>query len=336
MKKIVVIGVGGRTGTMLAFELRNSAEILGIGKEEELKIIKEGRLCIEREDKIPEVFEGKVIKDTEFQKSIRPEIIFLATKNPVGPAVKYYYQKLKLNEKKLPALVLSQNGIVATKEAKSVLKEVLGKRAEEVRIIRISLFNPVEKKEVNDKIYINYFLPIRLSFGIFSGPKETQDIVSLFKNSGFEIKEIPPEKIEDMEFSKLLTNLIGIASASKGLSIEEGFRDKEIFKEEIGALKEYIIVVKARGGNFLNLPHYPLKLLSFLINLPVFLLLPFRKILAKLVTRDRGKKPKGNLDEIDYYNGAVIELGKKMGIETPINEEIYKKVKQILSGRVRT
>ena len=83
--KIAIIGVGGRTGTMFAFELRNSAEILGIGREKEIEMIKEGGLYVERKRGKPEKFEAKVISQEEFNEEIVPDFIFFAIKNPIGP-----------------------------------------------------------------------------------------------------------------------------------------------------------------------------------------------------------------------------------------------------------
>jgi len=322
--KIAIIGIGGRTGTMLAFELQKAGDVLGIGRERDINIIKEKRLYLKRGEDPPILFEGKVIRDFEFPKNSLPDIIFFAVKNPVGPVIKYYYQKIK-NEKKLPSLVLSQNGIVAASQAKEVLKEVLGKRRfEELRIIRISLFNPVASQEVNGKICLDYFLPIRLAFGIYSGQKETKDIKGIFKTANIKAEEILPANIKNMEYSKLFLNLIGMAAAVKGLGIGEGLAKKEIFEEEIKALREYIKVVKKSGGKFLNFNNYPIKLFTILINfLPLPILKIFRKTLAKVITKERGGKEKGNIDEIEYYNGAVIRLGEKFKVETPINKKIY-------------
>lgn len=326
--KIAVIGVGGRTGAMFAFELKRVAEVLGVGREKEIEIIRERKFYIKKEGSPPKLLEIKTINDFEFPGQSLPEIIFLAVKNPVGPAVEYYCQKIK-DEKKLPILILAQNGLVAGEEAKIILKKVLGERSNEVQIIRVSLFNPVEIKELESKIYISYFLPIRLSFGVFSGPRETEKIATLFKEAGIEAEEIPPEKVRDMEFSKLLTNLIGMASVTKGLSFKDGLDDKKTFEEEVEALKEYVKVVRASDGNFLNLSHYPLKLVALLVEkTPLSILISFRKKIWAIINQGRGGKEKGNLNEIDYYNGEVVRLGKAIGIPTPINEKILMRVNE--------
>lgn len=331
MKKIAIVGIGGRTGTMFAFELRNSAEILGIGKEKEIGLIKEGGLYVERKGEKPEKFEEKVIQDIEFRDEIKSNFIFLTTKNPVSLPIKYYYQKFEGKEE-IPTLLISQNGIAAIAGAKEILKEIFGENLEKIRLVRIILFNPIDKGKIDDKVFIKYSLPIRIAIAKVFGPGEIEDIVEVFKKSNFELKLFPASQAKNLEFSKLFLNLIGMATASQGFSIEEGFENKELFKEEVEALKEYIKVIKTSGGRFLNFPHYPVKILAILVScLPMVFLSAFRNILAGLISEGRGGKPK-DLDEIDYYNGAVINLGKKIGVETPINEKIYQRALEKLSA----
>ena len=349
---------------MFAFELLNSAGILGVGRKEEIQKIQEGKIYLERKKGETIKFRGKVIEEEEFNKEIMiespevekqraegerqkpkvsgagvggflPDFIFLCVKNPIGPGVKYYYQRFKKNER-IPSLILSQNGISVVEEAKKELEKIFGEKAKEIRIIRVSLFNAISSEKIDDETKISYFLPIRLAFGKASGDGEVKDLKEIFKKAGIEAEELSPEDIKNMEFSKLFTNLVGMASAAKGLSIENGFRDKETFKEEATVLREYIKVVKKGGGKFLNLKHYPIKFLTFLIDFfPLSFLTVFRKILAKIITKGRGGKEKGNIDEIDYYNGAVVKLGKELGIETPINEKIYQRILDSFSISVK-
>jgi len=324
--KIAVIGIGGRTGTMFAHELKKAGDVLGVGKEREIETIQEKKLYLKRGENSPELFEGKVINDFEFPKNFLPDIIFLTTKNPVGPVVKYYYQIMKEKGGEMPTLFLSQNGIVASDEAKKALKEVFGEEAEKIQVIKISLFNPVDREIVGEKICISYSLPISLSFGVVSGFRETGEIKNIFDKTGIKAEEISPENVRNMEFSKLFLNLIGMASATHGFSVGQGFQDPEIFREEAEMLREYVKIVQAEGGNFLNFSHYPVKLLASLFKiLPIKFLLVFRGQIGKLIEKGRKGKRK-DLDEIEYYNGAVVNLGKKIGLPASINQKIVERV----------
>jgi len=329
-KKISVIGIGGRTGTMFAFELKSFADILGVGREQEIEIIRENKLFVQKEDKSPELFDIKAIKDTDFGE-INPDIIFLTTKNPVSPVIKYYFEKFK--GKKIPALFISQNGIEAIEESKEVLKEIFGENSKEIKIIRCVLFNPIDKEQENNKTYIKYSLPIRIAVSKVQGQGDIKGLIEIFEKAGFKTTEFFQKDSKNLEFSKLFLNLIGMASASHGFSIKAGFKNKEIFREETQVLREYIKVVKKSHGKLLNFPHYPVKFLSILFNvLPVSFLMSFRNILANIISKGRKGKPK-DLDEIDYYNGGVVKLGDKIGVATPINEKVYKRVLEKL-GRI--
>jgi len=324
MEKIAIVGVGGRTGTMFTYELRHFANVLGVTKEEHMELIAQKKLYIQRKKQSFELFDCKVIKDSDFEAGLAPDIVFITTKNPVYNIVKYYFEKFK-NEK-IPALFISQNGINALSEARQALKEVFGKEAENIQIIRCILFNPIDSGHKENNIYIRYSLPIRIAVSKAQGYGDIKKIVETFKSAGFEVSEFSEKNAKNLEFSKLFLNLIGMASASHGFSIRDGFKNKEIFKEEVQALKEYIKVVKKSHGKFLNFSHYPVKFLSIFIELtPIFFLMPVRNILSGFISKERGGKLK-DLDEISYYNGGVVKLGKKIGVETLINEKVYKRV----------
>ena len=321
---MAIVGTGGRTGTMFAYELRHFANVLGVTKEEQMELIAQKKLYIQRKKQIFELFDCKVIKDSDFKAGLVPDIVFITTKNPVYNIVKYYFEKFK-NEK-IPALFISQNGIDALSEARQALKEVFGEESESIQMIRCILFNPIDSGHKENKAYIRYSLPIRIAVSKAQGYGDIKNFVEIFKSAGFKVSEFSEKNAKNLEFSKLFLNLIGMASASHGFSIRDGFKNKEIFKEEVQALKEYIKVVKKSHGKFLNFPHYPVKFLSIFIELtPMFLLMPIRNILSGFISKGRGGKPK-DLDEVDYYNGGVVKLGKRIGIKTLVNEKVYKRV----------
>jgi len=326
MKKIAIIGIVGRTGAMFARELKGNNSVFGVGREKDIEEVENGNLVLRLNRETLEVFKAEIIRDSEFAKIATPDAIFLCTKNPVNSVVKSYYQILKEKGGEMPTLFLSQNGVSAGEEAEEALSEVFGKDAEKIKVVRISLFNSVEREVVDGKVYLSYSLPIRLSFGPVSGSFKEGEIMSVFEKTGIEAEEVSLENVKNMEFSKLFLNLIGMASASHEVPLQQGFEDSKIFKEEIGMLREYIKAVHATGGKFLNFAHYPVKLYASLFNsLPTMFLSIFRSQIGKFIGKGRRGKKK-DLDEISYYNGAVIDLGKKTGIGTIINQKIVERV----------
>jgi hypothetical protein len=319
--KIGIVGMG-RTGSMFFQELKDFFEVVGISKMEDIEMIKKGKIWIKRNGK-EEVLKGNFISDSEFNHSF--DFLFFAVKNPIGPVISFYFKRIKEKNLKIPAIFLSQNGIEAGEETISVLKEIFEKRAEEIPVFRILLFNPVDREAKNEKILIFYSLPVKMAIAQISGPKI--DVSQVFKGKNFKIFFVDQKNAKNMEFSKLFLNLIGMPSATYGLSINEGFSKKEIFKEEILALREYKRVVRLSGGKFLNFPGYPIKFLSFLISFPIFLLSLFREILAEQIEKGRAGKKK-DLDEIDYYNGAILKMAKELKVEVPVNLKILERVKK--------
>lgn len=326
-KRIAIIGVGGRTGMMLANELAKEQEVLGVDKQKEIELLQSGKFDING----VENFLDKVslVKEDEFDLGFEPDIIFLTIKNPIYSAIKYYFKGFKQDKK--PILVLSQNGISAFLEAKRALNE-LGSQTNSVKVVRMVIFNPVEREIKEDRFYIKYFLPIRIAVSSPSKDKDFKDFVRILKDIKFRIWKFGLNNVRDLEFSKLFLNLIGTASASRDMSVKEGFKNKEVFTEEMSALKEYIGIVKAYGAKFLNFTSYPVGLFSFIISFfPIKFLVFFQSTITSLVLSKRSDKSK-DLDEIDYYTGAVVDLGKKLGLDTPVNNKIFLRAKRMIKN----
>jgi len=322
--KIAIIGVGGRTGAMFTFELKNRANVLGVAREKEIEMIAQKKLYIHRKEQEPQLLDCKIIKDSDFKSDLAPDVVFITTKNPVYNVVKYYFEKFK--NKKTPILFLSQNGVDALNDTKKALQDIYGQKAEDITIIRSVLFNPIDVKAENNNVCVKYSLPIRIAVSKAQGQEDIKSIIKTFRSAGFEVQQFSKANARNLEFSKLFLNLIGMISASYNLSVKNGFKDKNIFQQEAKALKEYIEVVKKSDARFINFSNYPVKIYSFLIDLiPIFFLVPVRNILAKFISKGRKEKAK-DLDEIEYYNGSVVKLGKETKTRTPINEFVLKRV----------
>jgi len=144
-KKIAVVGVGGRTGTLFAHEMRNSAQILGVARHAQMDNIKDGNILVARQGSKPTRFECNVIEEDAFTKETAPDFILLTTKNPVAPSVRYYYQRVR--QETPPDLILSQNGVFAAEEARIELERIFGSNAQRIRIIRAACLTPFPWKK---------------------------------------------------------------------------------------------------------------------------------------------------------------------------------------------
>lgn len=312
-------------GTMFAFELAKENSVLGVGERENVERIKKGKVFVERSGRI-EKFKLDVVSEEEFEWEENFDFLFLCTKNPVGNIIKFYFSKIK--DKKIPALILPQNGILAANEAKEGLKEIFGEE-KEIEIYRLSLFNTIFLERFDSNLKISYSLPIRFAFGPIEGGKNLKFLAEIFKKAKIDFEMVPKEKVKNMEYSKLFLNLIGMVGAAQGYNLKESFAKKKIFEKEILALKEYIKVARASGISFLNFKKYPIALFASLIEiLPLSFISLLRKILINIILRKRGEREKLNLDEVAYYNGTVWKMGEKFSIPTPINKEVFLKIAQ--------
>lgn len=325
-QKIAIVGAGGRTGTLFAEELARAAKIVGVARQPQADDVRAGRILVKRQGEAASPLACEIIEDRAFTGDLAPDFIFLATKNPVGPLVRSYYERVQRANP--PDLILSQNGIAAADDARVVLEQIFGERADSIRVVRVSLFNPVSVEMTGERTEVSYFAPVRLAFGVAFGPDRTQDLLELFVAAGIEAQAVPSGDIRNMEFSKLFTNLIGVPSAAHGLTIGQGFADSAVFTEEIGALREYAHVVRSSGGRFLNLRHFPTGTYATLLgSVPLPILRVARMRIAGMITKGRGSKEKGNIDEIDYYTGAVVAMGRRLGVRTPTNDLVYAAIK---------
>jgi ketopantoate reductase len=339
---------------MFARELQGVSDIVGIGRSSEAEMIARGGLKVIRGEAAAETLRVEAIGAEDFAHSIGskyPDFIWLAVRNPVTEAVKSYYRNFSGKEK-MPALILSQNGLSAVGDAQAALGEVLGQDASRVNIIRVSLINGVDAEfggaafvpcsgttaGQSRTFKISYKLPIKLGFGFRGGgdePSLARSLAEIFKAAGFKAEEFCGQDVAKMENSKLFTNLIGVAAAVGGVPADQGLRDKKIFEREVLMLREVVRAVKASGGGFVaSFCGYPIRFLTWLMLLPVWMLMPFRGIFADIVAKGRNR-PK-DLTEIDYYNGEVVRMGRNSNVGTPVNDELVLSAKQLVSRSAKT
>lgn len=149
-------------------------------------------------------------------------------------------------------------------------------------------------------------------------------------SSPVEFRKVPialvqPNRGIDLKWSKLLLNIIGNATgAITGLSPNALAERPKLMKMELLLVREAMAVGKALGVERVDLPGFPIKLISNMIEkLPVPMVAP---LVAAKMRRARGDKlPSLFFDlenptapsEIDDLNGAVVREGNRLGVSTP-------------------
>jgi 2-dehydropantoate 2-reductase len=143
-----------------------------------------------------------------------------------------------------------------------------------------------------------------------------------------------------MKWSKLLTNLLGNATAAiLDLSVSELFAHPRLFQVEMRVLSECLAVMKALGYAPVNLPGTPVRALAWSVEyLPHRLSQP---LLKRAVGGGRGAKmPSFHIDlyagrgqtEVRWLNGAVARHGALHGVRAPVNGRLTEILEGLSSG----
>jgi 2-dehydropantoate 2-reductase len=143
-----------------------------------------------------------------------------------------------------------------------------------------------------------------------------------------------------MKWSKLLTNLLGNATAAiLDLGVTELFADRRLFQVEMRAWGECLAVMQALGYAPVDLPGTPVRALAWAVRtLPRPLAQP---VLKRAVGGGRGgKMPSFHLDlysgrgqtEVGWLNGAVAEHGALHGVAAPVNRRLTEILESLSSG----
>jgi 2-dehydropantoate 2-reductase len=129
-----------------------------------------------------------------------------------------------------------------------------------------------------------------------------------------------------MKWSKLFTNLIANpSSAILDMTAAAIFADPELYRIEIGMLRECLAVMRAQRIAIVDLPGVPVRALALATRLPAWLSKP---LLARGAGGGRGgKMPSFHIDlhsgrgqsEVEYLHGAVARAGLQYHVPTPIN-----------------
>lgn len=136
---------------------------------------------------------------------------------------------------------------------------------------------------------------------------------------------VQPSNGVDQKWSKLLLNVMGNATgAVTGLAPRDYADHAKLMRLELLLVREAMAVGRALGVERVDLPGFPIRLLSGMIEkLPLAVIAP---IVAKKMKTARGDKLPSLFEdlknpnapsEIEAMNGAVVEVGRQVGVATP-------------------
>jgi 2-dehydropantoate 2-reductase len=141
--------------------------------------------------------------------------------------------------------------------------------------------------------------------------------------------------IAGAHWTKLIINENNALPAVTGLSIQDVNRRPALRRLSVLLMREAAATIAAAGIRLASLPRLPATALRTMLSLP----LPVASRLLRLLSRSLGRTPalgstlqslsRGEKTEIDYLNGEVVVLGKRIGRPTPYNAAVVELVHQV-------
>lgn len=224
----------------------------------------------------------------------------------------------------LPPILCLQNGV----DNEARIAAVLGER----QVIAGTVTSAIGRRGVG-----NIAVERLRGIGIEAGHTLSTRLVAALEQAGLCPRSYPSGA--EMKWSKLLTNLVGNASAAiLNMSPAEIFEHPGLFRLEMEQLRETLQVMKAKNIRVVDLPGTPVRLLALGVRLPAA---AARPLMRRAVGSGRGgKMPSFHIDlhsgrgrtEVEYLNGAVVRFGESCGIPTPANRLLTETLVSLTRG----
>jgi 2-dehydropantoate 2-reductase len=159
--------------------------------------------------------------------------------------------------------------------------------------------------------------------------QHTPSLAPVFERANCRVKE--RGDIEAALWSKLLLNLVNPLDALSGLPLKANLADRAFRLRWAACMREGLAVLKAAGIKPSRVAPLPPALLPVMVSLPNAVYL---KLAKRMVDMDPTAKSsmaqdlaRGRPTEIEFLSGALIRLGRRVGVATPENERVYAAVK---------
>lgn len=303
-KSAVVIGAAGHIGQLLVGSLAGVARVEAVVKD------------------TVRGFPHDVVVSRSIGNSLDrgPEAVILATPNPLDNVLK----QIADASRRPSVLVMTSNGIIIPE-----VLEILEERPD-ISIVRGCIFTTVGRDEQGDLLHGQKRIALsHVDRGGRSayehGTNGLEKAQALFELGGFETVVVPDSK--SLEFTKVLSNLVGATGSITGFGPRETFRDRDLFELEQQAIRDRLAILEAAGISFADIPWVNQMLL--IPRIPDL----GRWYVADKVAKGRNNRPPAAAVQIEEgskkvessrsYHKPVIELGREVGLRSPIDEAVY-------------
>jgi 2-dehydropantoate 2-reductase len=149
---------------------------------------------------------------------------------------------------------------------------------------------------------------------------------------------LPVEVTNDIrgaQWTKLLINHVNAIPAITGLSVQEVVADDGLRRVMTASMRESVRIARGSGVRFGSMQGVPGRVLELIGRASLGVGSAFPRLLA----RRMGTVPnpgstlqsirRGQLTEIDFLNGAVVEAAREHGLPSPVNSAIVDMVHEV-------
>jgi 2-dehydropantoate 2-reductase len=315
--KIAVIGAGAVGSVIGGLLSKDGEDVTLIGRKPHVDAINQNGLIL-GEASGESVIRIKAAENFDF----KPDLALLTVKTQdVESSVKKDISYLS----SVPVVTV-QNGV----QSDDLVAGVLGRE----NVISAVILSNFEFLEPGKVWYSNLFGKVAMLIGEPFGTKANrlQNLSTLLNKA---VSTDISENIRGAHWTKLMWNLQTAVPAITGFSYQESYQYPQGRELAIKLVSEGLMVINAAGIKTEDVPGFPLGPLKTMASMP----LPNASLLLKGMVESLGKVPvlgstlqsirRGSTTEVDYLNGEIVNLGKKMGIPTPANSLIVELVHQV-------
>ncbi len=315
---IAVIGAGAVGGTLAALLDRAGHDVEVTARGENLAAIKEHGLRLDGGW-------GEHVAHVEAHETLawigrpEPELAILATKAQDAASA------LRANREVLGTapLLVAQNGLGGLEVARGVLPEspLLGGLA----LFAASYLEP-------GRVTVTAALPLIVGAGPGTSPELLEQIAAVLRGA------LPIEVTDDIvgaQWTKLLINHVNALPAITGLSVQEVIANPGLRRIMTASMRETVRVARQLGIRFGRVQGVNGRVLGAIGSAP----LAFGAWFPRTLGARMGSVPnpgstlqsikRGQLTEIDFLNGAVVEAARAAGIAVPVNQQIVNLVHEV-------
>lgn len=312
--RIVVIGAGAIGSVVAAYLSKAGLDVTLIGKKDQVEAINESGLHVRG------IRGGEVIKLKALTQLNEPcDLAIFATKTQDLEQA-YQHNKKFLGD---GLILTTQNGVQAD--------EILSRHVDKEKMFSsIVMFGATYTKP--GEVVFNFEGDWIIGRPYMPVDAKTKEVAGLLEK-GFKI--VVSDDIIGMKWLKLFVNFNNCICAVLGKCMQETFADMDFCRLSVLLLKEGVAVVQKADVKLVSLPQFPAERIHGLASMPMEQAVG---IIHKTLTTLSKEPLYGSIlqsimrkraSEIDFINGEIVTLGKKIHQPTPLNEKIVDLVHRV-------